>query len=226
MDWKRAGDGMSDRIEKMNRRAVKGSADLLDRVAGLLDRVERTQTEMTRDLRKRMQPRRRSRGRVFGLLLLSGLAGFAAAYLLDPEQGNRRRAMLSDRLAAMFRGMGDGLQRQARSTSGMIRSMPARMAGPDNPNPDDNTLVDRVESELFADPEVPKGKINIGAVDGKVILRGELEDPTQISSIEMAVRKIVGVRDVENLMHPAGTPAPTKAAARQASGPGPGTAVE
>ena len=104
-----------------------------------------------------------------------------------------------------------------RYTAKAVEGLGARITrpGPDRTLPDDLTLVDRVESELFADPGVPKGKINIDAEDGRVILRGEVE-PGQISQIEMAVRRIIGVRDVENLLHPAGTAAPNKAEARQA----------
>ena len=227
MNWKRATDDVTGRFDKVNKQAMKGTAELLDRLAALLERVERTQTQMTRDMRKRVMPRRRARrGRIVMLFGIAATAGYVLAYLFDPEQGKGRRTVLRDRLLATSRDAAAGARRRATYTSQAIRSMPARMGAPDNPNPDDNTLVDRVESELFADPMVPKGKINVGAIDGTVILRGEVDDPTQISSIEMAVRRIVGVKGVENLMHPVGTAAPNKAAAREAGGTGTGSAVE
>jgi hypothetical protein len=43
-----------------------------------------------------------------------------------------------------------------------------------------------------------------------VILRGELENPTDIGRIEDRVRAVPGVRGVQNLLHPRGTPAPNK----------------
>jgi hypothetical protein len=58
---------------------------------------------------------------------------------------------------------------------------------------------------------VPKGNVNIAAQDGVVVLRGQVERPDQIESLEARVRKVHGVRDVENLLHLPDTPAPNKA---------------
>jgi osmotically-inducible protein OsmY len=88
---------------------------------------------------------------------------------------------------------------------------------------DDLTLLDRVESEIFRDPSIPKGDINLMVVDGRAVIRGQVSEP-QIGAIEAAVRKVVGVKDVENLLHTPGTPAPNKASARAAGNGGPGSA--
>ena len=76
--------------------------------------------------------------------------------------------------------------------------------------PDDATLARKVESELFRDADVPKGDINVNAERGVVYLRGQVEDESLIEALGSAARKIQGVRDVENLLHTPGTPAPTK----------------
>ena len=60
---------------------------------------------------------------------------------------------------------------------------------------------------MFRDPDIPKGRININAEGGVIVLRGELERPEQINAVEAAVRRVAGVRDVENLLHLPGTPA-------------------
>jgi BON domain len=60
----------------------------------------------------------------------------------------------------------------------------------------------------YSDRTVPKGQISINADRGIVVLRGELDDSQQIRHIENAARKICGVRDVENLLHKPGVPAP------------------
>lgn len=75
---------------------------------------------------------------------------------------------------------------------------------------DDETLRQRVESQLFRDRHVPKGDLNINAEHGMVILRGELESPIEIQQLEERVRRMQGVRGVQNLLHPRGTPAPNK----------------
>ena len=77
-------------------------------------------------------------------------------------------------------------------------------------NPDDQTLVDRVESEIFRDRKEVKGKVNINAEEGVVVLRGELESQDLIEDLVNAVREVDGVRNVENLLHTPGTEAPSK----------------
>ena len=77
-------------------------------------------------------------------------------------------------------------------------------------NPDDQTLVDRVESEIFRDRKKIKGKVNINAEEGVVVLRGELESQYLIEDLVNAVREVDGVRNVENLLHTPGTEAPAK----------------
>jgi BON domain len=73
--------------------------------------------------------------------------------------------------------------------------------------PEDATLVDRVESQLFRDDDVPKGDINVDAADGVVTLRGEV-DAAMIEEIGVRAAAVEGVTRVENLLHPPGTPAP------------------
>src|SRR5438067_10563763 len=75
---------------------------------------------------------------------------------------------------------------------------------------DDETLRQRVESQLFRDRHVPKGNMNINCEHGTVILRGEVESAADIAEIEERVQRIPGIRGVQNLLHPHGTPAPNK----------------
>ena len=76
-------------------------------------------------------------------------------------------------------------------------------------NPDDQTLVDRVESEILRDRQEVKGKVNINAEEGVVVLRGELDSQDLIEDLVNAVREVDGVRNVENLLHTPGNEAPT-----------------
>jgi osmotically-inducible protein OsmY len=70
------------------------------------------------------------------------------------------------------------------------------------------TLAHKVESQLFRRAGVPKGQINVNAEDGVVFLRGVVERQEDIERMEAATRPIAGVREVENLVRPRGTPAP------------------
>jgi osmotically-inducible protein OsmY len=66
---------------------------------------------------------------------------------------------------------------------------------------DDATLVDKVESIVFRDRDVPKGQININAENGVVFLRGEVESPELVTALEERVAKVRGVRGVKNLLN-------------------------
>lgn len=136
---------------------------------------------------------------------LTAIAGTAiAAYFLDPDQGNRRRSMATDRVAAFFRSRARRAERAARTGSAYAEGMAARArhaTTPDSPPADDRALADRVRTELFRPADAPKGHMNVDAVDGVVSLRGQVDRVEQIRELEDHVRKIPGVRDVENHLH-------------------------
>jgi osmotically-inducible protein OsmY len=73
---------------------------------------------------------------------------------------------------------------------------------------DDATLKDKVESELFRDEHEVKGSISVNAQKGVVQLRGELPSQGLIDALVERTQQIHGVRDVESLLHLAGTEAP------------------
>jgi hypothetical protein len=123
-------------------------------------------------------------------LLGIGAAAAALTYFFDPENGSRRRNVARDRVLALIR-QATHMREQSKA------------------QPDDVTLARKVESQIFRDADLPKGKINVNAENGKVVLRGEVEDPSMIEDLEKAARKVLGVREVENLLHAAGSPAPT-----------------
>jgi osmotically-inducible protein OsmY len=108
--------------------------------------------------------------------------GAALTYFFHPSEGARRRAYAKNRLL--------GLANQAKVSAEGTRA-----------HPDDVTLAHKVETELFRDADVPKGKININAENGKVVLRGEVDQPELIADLEERTRNIHGVEEVENLLH-------------------------
>lgn len=71
-------------------------------------------------------------------------------------------------------------------------------------------LVQRVETEVFADPAIPKGEINLNAEFGRIVVRGEVTDEKIISYIVQRIWSVPGVDDVVSYLHPAGTPAPAE----------------
>jgi osmotically-inducible protein OsmY len=61
--------------------------------------------------------------------------------------------------------------------------------------------VDKVESIVFRKHDLPKGQININAENGVVFLRGQVDRPELVETLEARVRKVQGVKDVENLLY-------------------------
>ena len=138
-------------------------------------------------------------------------AGAALEFFLDPRSGKRRRHLVRDRTTAAFRRRARKVERQAHYEAGKMVGLAHAITHQDHavPELDDVSLVRKVESELFRDRTIAKGPISINADRGIVVLRGQLEDAQQIERIEREVRGVAGVRDVENLLHPPGVPAPT-----------------
>lgn len=86
---------------------------------------------------------------------------------------------------------------------------PARRRAPSKPKQlDDATITHKVETTLFRDDSVEKGKIDVNTADGVVWLRGEAKTPDQIKELEAKALAIPQVKQVENLLHLPKTPAP------------------
>jgi hypothetical protein len=137
--------------------------------------------------------------------------GALLEYFLDPGAGRRRRHTARDRIVAKLRrGERRAVTRARRAESRAIgvfrRTLNARHA-PKLP-PDDVALAHHVQTELFRRAHVPKSGIDVNAEDGTVFLRGVVERPEDVANVEAVARRITGVRQVENLLHLPGTPAP------------------
>jgi len=73
---------------------------------------------------------------------------------------------------------------------------------------DDVTLARKVETEIFRAADAPKGDVSVDVQDGVVHLRGMVADPQWIARLAEDAGKVDGVKDVRNLLHRPGTPAP------------------
>jgi hyperosmotically inducible periplasmic protein len=137
--------------------------------------------------------------------VVAAIGGAALAYFLDPQNGRRRRHQTRDRALSLARQStkrGRKLVHHATSDSaGIARKAASRARGGRAPELDDATLVDKVESIVFRDRDVPKGQINVNAENGVVFLRGEVDRPELVGALEARVRKVRGVRGVENRLN-------------------------
>jgi hypothetical protein len=151
-------------------------------------------------------------------LLFVAAAGAAAEYFFDPQLGRTRRTKYRDRITGARNRTQTRVERIRRRTQARMQGYAARVQHPrDNPPADDVALARKVESKLFGDPEIPKGRLNVNVEDGVVVLRGQLDHAMQIRAVERGVRRIQGVRGVRSFLHVAGRPAPNKEASMRAA---------
>ncbi len=142
-----------------------------------------------------------------GLLALGAAIGALLSYFFDPQQGRGRRKQAVDRTAAFARKRavraGRGVAAEAYGVAKKVqhvREEPKEF--------DDATLANKVRSEALRRAEISAEGVSVNVQDGVVQLRGEVERPELIEELVDRVRKVQGVRDVENLLHLPGTEAP------------------
>jgi gas vesicle protein len=115
-------------------------------------------------------------GRTLLGLLLGGVLGAGALYLLDPEKGEERRQSLLGSVGSLTGG------------------------GAEDTSANDQMVTSQVEGELARDADFPKGQININTVDGVVYVRGTANSQEQIAEIERRIKVVPGVDAVINLL--------------------------
>jgi osmotically-inducible protein OsmY len=127
--------------------------------------------------------------------------GAALSYFFDPDNGRRRRKVAADRLAGLSRRHGKRVIKGTTAQAKALKQKGTHLREEPKPQPDDVTLARKVETEIFRDAEVPKGKINVNAENGKVVLRGEVDSAELIEDLVDKARKVQGVQEVESLLH-------------------------
>ena len=129
------------------------------------------------------------------LLLFGAALGGAAMYLLDPDRGRRRRALLRDQAAKATSNVRDVLDAGGRdlanrgsAATGRLRSLFKRRTVTDD------VLMERVRSKLGRYVGHP-GAIEVAASDGRVTLSGSVLKHEHDELLQ-AVRGVAGVNDV------------------------------
>ena len=132
------------------------------------------------------------------LLLSTGLGiGTAAMFLLDPDRGKRRRALVRDKFALATRKTGECMGVTARDlsnrTRGTIAAIQSRLS---SEQPDDSVLVDRVRAKIGRIVSHPAA-IEVTAQDGNVTLGGPVL-AHEVPHLLSCVKWIHGVNDINN----------------------------
>ena len=211
---KDVGDVVGTKVKRVGGTVGTRAKQLQVVAAPTARRVSRELGDQTKKTRRKVgywiageePPKRRT-----GLAFLAAGAGAAAAFFLDPASGKRRRTVAREWTLARLRGIGRKGAAAGRGVEARAHGLKqrARYGGDGHAPTDDKTLEQKVESELFQQVDISSRQINIMATNGIVSLRGAVQRPDQITEIERKVRDIAGVRDVENMLHLEGTPAPT-----------------
>src|SRR5207245_2833319 len=218
VDLKQVRDEVADRIGRAAKELSGGAGNAARELGASAEESASTQIRNQAKLARNQLPRRGTSTRVS--VLTGAIAGAAAAYFFDPERGRARRALFADWLGARLRSSWRTVNELSTRTTSSAAAFPQRMVPLRSTRPrpaDDLTLRDRVESEVFRNPDLPKGQINLEVESGVVTIRGQVDSAFQIANVEKAVLKVPGVAGVENLLHVDGTPAPNKAASRKSA---------
>lgn len=143
-------------------------------------------------------------------LMAGVLAGVGLAYFFDPQGGARRRHLVRDRTLGAVRRL---LRRTARTGRGAMADAAGlahkarHLREERKPDLTDETVNAKIMSEVFRDPTLPKGDVNVNVEGGVAVLRGTVERQELIDDLVKRVRKVQGVRDVASLLHVQQTPA-------------------
>lgn len=165
-----------------------------------------------------MRPMRSAGDSARGGFWLGFAAGAAAMFVFDPTADEGRRTLVRNHARRVLHRGRKHLARIARHAWSEGEGAGMRLVHRHPRSPvDDLALLDRVQSEIYRDPGVPKGAFNVEVVRGEVVLRGQLADRPAIDKVLSSVSAVAGVESVRSLLHVAGTPAPNKEAALEAS---------
>lgn len=132
--------------------------------------------------------------------LIGGLGlGAGLMFILDPDRGRGRRAVIRDKAKSALRETEDALATATRDlgnrTGGLLVEAGSRLT---QSPVSDATLLARVRSKLGRATAHPRA-IDVIVEGGRVILRGPVL-ASEVASIVSVISKVSGVREVENLL--------------------------
>lgn len=138
-------------------------------------------------------------------LLVGAGAGAGLMYLLDPDLGNRRRALVRDQLVRACHVTGDAMDATSRDVRNRARGVVAELRSRLLPGDvSDDVLQERVRARLGQVIRYAHA-VDVAVDDGRVTLRGPaLTD--DVARIVRRVGRVPGVRDVDNRLEPHAEP--------------------
>jgi uncharacterized membrane protein len=132
------------------------------------------------------------------LWLLSGIGiGAGLMYVFDPDKGNRRRALIRDRLVHIIHETRDALDKTERDMKNRAKGLAAELSHLFRPEQvSDKALVERVRSKMGRVVSHP-GSIMVTASNGVVTLSGPILK-SEVDGLLSCVRRVRGVEAIVN----------------------------
>ena len=135
-----------------------------------------------------------------GSFLLGALLGAGTMYLLDPDRGRRRRALIRDQVAHgvhQLEGIGEAAGGRARDlrnrAAGAVHETRARLR---SEVVDDPVLEARVRAELGRLTSSP-GLVDVHADHGRIVLSGQVLG-RELDALLAGIGSVRGVHDLVN----------------------------
>lgn len=141
---------------------------------------------------------------------IAGALGVALGYLFDPDRGKGRRRKLADQAAGTVRRQERRALAQARYRRGRLQGKLLRAVGAGRPKPTDDVDVKQQIHRALRAAGMRSGDITVEVSDRTAVLRGQAPSRADVDRIEQVVERVSGVREVRNLLHEPGEPAPNK----------------
>jgi hypothetical protein len=128
-------------------------------------------------------------------VLVGALIGAGFMYLLDPDGGRRRRAVLRDQLVSAGHKTSDAVGATSRDVTNRARGVVAELRRLRLEHVGDDVLRERVRARIGS-VVGHAGALETHVSDGRVTLRG----PVLSEEVERLLRRVRGVRGVEEVL--------------------------
>jgi gas vesicle protein len=133
-------------------------------------------------------------------VIVGAALGGALAFLTDPNQGRRRRALARDQFVRASRKTRDALDATARDMSNRTRGVAAAARSRSDTIDDDERLVERVRAKVGRVCSHPRA-LEITAKNGEVTLKGPIL-ASEVEEVRKTAETVRGVRSFISQLEP------------------------
>lgn len=130
-------------------------------------------------------------------LIIGGLIGAVMMFFMDPQRGNRRRALLRDQMTNLANKTEDVVDAKAEDLKNRAQDVVTEAKNRFKEEPlSDQVMTELVRSEMGR-VITNAAAIDVSAHEGKVILRGPIP-ADKVDALLSAIDALPGVKQIEN----------------------------